>query len=336
MSGRDEAHGLGLAGRDEERGLGMRFAGLIGLLSWAMGCASGGAADWAFTREDPRGDQRLEHPEHPGIERRTFDLTRVELSHRGRELTLEATFAAPVRELDFRAARDRAVVMVPMTVDVYLDLGPGGRVDALPGRGVRFPAAEGWERVLVVSGLPDLSEDGLIHAHRVSIAGRTLKAVFELDLPVNAEAGVQVVVLATSMMGDGRVRAVGQHGECRVWDDFRCVLIGEDPPVLDALGEVNRGAPLAMLYAQPRETPAVARIPVVFVRGKLVGAAPVGAEVVVGQLATLYDGAGVAKATAVVLSVVGDTASLEVVSGDAEGVVGLELAPRRSSPEATP
>ncbi|HRE87895.1 MAG TPA: glucodextranase DOMON-like domain-containing protein [Myxococcota bacterium] len=270
---------------------------------------------------------RLEHPEHPGLERHTFDLTRVSLSHRGREVTVEATFAAPVRELDYRAARDRAVVMVPMTLDVYLDLAPGGRLDALPGRGVRFPAAEGWERVLVVSGLPDLSEDGLIHAHRVSIAGRTLKAVFELDLPVSAETGVQVVVLATSMSGEGRVRAVGRHGECRVWDDFRCVLIGEDPPVLDALGEVSRGAPLAMIYAQPREAPAVARIPVVFVRGKLVGVAPVGPETKAGQLATLYDGAGVAKATAVVLSVVGDTASLEVVSGDAEGAATVELAP---------
>lgn len=305
-------------------------------MSWAVGCASGGAPDWAFMREDPRGDMRLEHPEHPGIERHTFDLTRIQLSHRGRELTVEATFAAPVRELDYRAARDRAVVMVPMTLDVYLDLAPGGRIEGLPGRGIRFPASEGWERVLVVSGLPDLSEDGLIHAHRVSIAGRTLKAVFVLDLPITAAAGVQVAVLATSMAGDGRVRAVGKHGECRVWDDFRCVLVGQDPPILDALGEVSRGAPLAMIYERPRETPAVARIPIVFVRGKLVGAAPVGPETTVGQLATLYDEAGAAAATAVVLSVVGDTASLEVVSGDADGVVAIELAPRQPGLPTSP
>lgn len=313
-----------------------RSGALVGLLSWAVGCASGGAPDWAFSREDPRGDVRLEHPEHPGLERHTFDLTRVELSHRGRELTVEATFAAPVRELDYRAARDRAVVMVPMTLDVYLDIAPGGRVEGLPGRGIRFPASEGWERVLVVSGLPDLSEDGLIHAQRVSIAGRTLKAVFALDLPVTVATGVQVVVLATSMSGDGRVRAVGKHGECRVWDDFRCVLVGEDPPVLDALGEVSRGAPLAMSYDQAVERPQVARTPVVFVRGKLIGAAPVGPEVTVGQLATLYDGAGVAKATAVVLSVVGDTASLEVVSGEADGAVALELAPGKPKLPASP
>lgn len=301
-----------------------------------MGCASGGAPDWAFTREDPRGDMRLEHPEHPGIERHTFDLTRLDLSQRGRQLTVEATFAAPVRELDYRAARDRAVVMVPMTLDVYLDLEPGGRVEGLPGRGIRFPASEGWERVLVVSGLPDLSEDGLIHAQRVSIAGRTLKAVFDLDVAVTAATGVQVVVLATSMSGDGRVRAVGRHGECRVWDDFRCVLVGKDPPVIDALGEVSSGAPLAMVYDQPVPKPETARVPVIFVRGKLVGAAPVGPEAMVGQLATLYDAAGVAKATAVVLSVVGDTASLEVVSGDADGVVGLELAPRQPGFPASP
>lgn len=292
----------------------------------AAGCATV-PPNWTFSQVDPRGDTRLVHPEHPGMDGGSFDLTGLTLSQRGSELTVQATFVSPVRELDARPARDRAVTMVPMTLDVYLDFAPGGHVEALPGRGFRFPASDGWEKVLVVSGLADLNEDDLIHANRVAVAGRTLKAVFDLgSLVLPQTTGVQVVVMATAMSGDGRVRGVGTHGDCRVWDDYRCVLIGQDPPVIDALAEVQKGRPVAMNYPEGTVRETVARTPVVFVRGKLVGAAPVGPEVSVGQLGTLYGADGAAIATAVVLSVVGDTASLEVVGdGVADGAVSIEL-----------
>lgn len=289
-------------------------------------CASAGANNppWSFEMADPRGDVRLEHPAHPDIERGTFDLEHVKLERVGDRFELEVTFAAQVRRLtDVRPARDRVVEMVPMTIDVYLDTRDGGQVDALPGRGFRVPAGEAWDHVLVMSELPDLSETGLIHAQRVTVAGRRLHATF-LAAGVEDVRGVLVVVLATSSSGDGRVRQVGSTGECRVWDDFRCVLIGTDPPVIDALGEVKPGRPVALHYAEGRR-PAVSATPVIFVRGKLIGVAPIQpGQAIVGRFATVVDATGQALATAVVLSVVGDTASLEVTGeGTVEGATGV-------------
>lgn len=301
-------------------------------LSWALSsvvlgaCASAGATGtpWLFEMADPPGDIRLEHPAHPDLDKGTFDLERVKLERLGDRFVLEVTFVSPVKRLtDVRPARDRVVEMVPMTIDVYLDTRDGGHLEALPGRAFRVPAGEAWDHVLVLSELPDLSEDGLIHAQRVAIAGRRLRATF-LARGVEDVRGVLVVVLATSSSGSGRVRQVGTAGECRVWEDFRCVLIGNDPPIIDALGEVMPGRPVALHYADGQR-PTVATTPVIFVRGKLVGVAPVEAsQAVVGRFATVVDAAGKALATAVVVSVVGDTASLEVVGeGSAEGGMGV-------------
>ncbi len=306
------------------RGSKAHFGALASVMLGA--CASAGANNppWSFETVDPRGDTRLEHPAHPDIEKGTFDLEHVKLERVGDRFELELTFAAQVKRLtDVRPARDRVVEMVPMTVDIYLDTRDGGRVDALPGRGFRVPAGEAWDHVLVVTELPDLSEDGLIHTQRVSVAGRRLHATF-LAAGVEDVRGVLVVVLATSSSGDGRVRQVGTTGECRVWDDFRCVLIGTDPPVIDALGEVKPGRPVALHYPEGQR-PAVSATPVIFVRGKLVGVAPVEPQqAVVGRFATVVDAAGKALATAVVLSVVGDTASLEVIGeGTVEGATGV-------------
>lgn len=266
---------------------------------------------------DHGGDVRLEHPIHPGVDGGTFDLEHFTLERTAESWRVEATFASPVRLIgDVRAAQDRVVDMLPMTIDVYLDTRPdAGHLTALPGRDFRVPASEAWDRVLVVSSLPDVSEAGVVHALRVTPSGRRLTATFPasaIDEPVR---GLLVVVLATSATGQGRVRPAARGvAECRVWDEIRCHLVGDGPPVLDALAtDVSPGRPLPLLYlAGDRPTPK--GVPVVFQRGALISAAPIEAgQIEAGRLATVLDAGGRALGTAMVLSVSGDTASLELV-----------------------
>jgi len=289
-------------------------------LACAAGCSTASGVDapgWSWSAEDPIGDVRLEHPPHPVIERGTFDLERVSLARRGDGWRLEATFASPVPTLtEVRAARDRVIELLPMTVDVYLDTTPGaGHLAALPGRRFRVVASEAWDRALVASSAPGVFDDDVVLAQRVVAQGRKLVATFARDAVPDRVLGVLVVVLATSTSGEGGVRAVGTGGECRVWDDTRCLLAGEPPPVLDAAQvDIARGRPMRLVYADglrpiPRATP------IVFRRGALLGVAPVSeGEVEAGRLATVLADDGTALATAIVVSVVGDTASLELVS----------------------
>jgi len=307
------------------RSVGPAVVGLVGLLSGPLACASSEvrASELVLDFADAPGDVRLVHPIHPDLGPGTFDLEHVTLAKVGDAWRLEATFASPVPTMsDIRAARDRIVTMVPQTIDVYLDTVPeAGHIAALPGRDFRVPAGEAWDRVLVVSSMPDLSEDDVVQAARITASGRRLIATFPGDAIVGPVRGVLVVVLATSPTGDGRVRRVGHGGDCRVWDDDRCRLEGAGPPVLDALGlDVRVDRPLSLTYVSG-ERPKVSGIPVVFQRGTLLSAAPVVfAEVAKGRLATVLDAAGEALGTAIVLNVVGDTAALEVVgSSKVEG-----------------
>lgn len=284
------------------------------------GEVAGVGGEVLIDQDDAWNDVRLAHPDAPGIDRGTFDLEHLRLARDGEGWRLEATFRSPVRTLpEARAARDRVVEMLPQTIDVYLDLDPAkGQLAALPGRGFRVAAQEAWDRVLVVSSVPDLAERGVVYPSRVFAQGKKLVALFPGDaIPEAAVRGALAVVLATSTRQEGRVRRVAHGGDCRVWDDERCTLEGGDadgPPVLDALAsDVYRDRPIALTYLRG-ERPTPEGVPVVFVRGTLVTAAPVPAgEVSKGRLATVIDGAGRSLATAVVLTVVGDTASLELV-----------------------
>lgn len=291
----------------------------------AGGCASasdlrqapGPGGDPLFDHADHLGDVRLEHPPYPGIDGGTFDLEHFTLERSREGWRVEATFTSPVPTLtEVRAARDRVVAMVPQTLDVYLDLTPdAGHLAALPGRDFRVPASEAWDRVLVVSSVPDVDEAGVVHALRVTPSGRRLVATFPADAITAPVRGMLVVVLATSATAQGRVRPAGRGAaECRVWDEIRCHLVGDGPPVLDALAQdVRPDRPLPLTYVTG-DRPVAKGIPVVFQRGALISAAPVAAgEVEKGRLATVLDAGGVALGTAVVVSVSGDTASLEVV-----------------------
>lgn len=293
-----------------------------------LGCASA-PAEVIFDLEDPSGDVRLTHPPQQGIQDGTFDLDRATLVRRGDRLIAELTFGAPVRVMrGVRLSEDRVRDVWPQSVDIYLDtLADAGAVETLPGRDFHVPAAEAWDRVLAISAIDDLTAPGLVRPLHVVTRGRQIVATFDARDVHRQIRGGLVVVLAASARGTGRVRPVRPAlGDCHVWDDDRCTLTGTGPPVLDSTSQVVAGRPVALTYAEG-ERPRPRPIPVVFHQGELVSASPVvGAQLVEGALATVVDAAGEALATAVVLSVVGDVASLRLVGplgGVAAGVVPI-------------
>ncbi len=310
-----------------------RAAGLLAALSLGLaggGCASAPTSPPLIDATDPRGDVRLDHPPRSGISDRTFDLEALTLARRadGRwELT--ATFAEPLRPLTAeRRSEDQVVDLLPQTLDLYLDTtADAGHVGALEGRGFDVPAAEAWDRALVVSSLDGLRHDDLRRPQQTIVRGRRLVAVFDADAITPPIRGYLAVVLATSPRGQGWVRRVTPGpGNCHAWDDARCTVAGEGPAVFDATSQVAPGRPIQLTYAEG-ERPAPAIVPVVFTRGALLGAAPVSAgDVREGQPATVVDADGRPLASAIVIAVVGDTASLKRVGeADLDGAAGVVL-----------
>jgi hypothetical protein len=106
------------------------------------------------------------------------------------------------------------------------------------------------------------------------------------------------------------------------------VLAGEAPAVIAATSPIDGARPVALSYRDEALRPTPLTTPIVFVRGTLVGAAPVGAgDAVAGAIAALVAADGRALASAVVLNVVGDTATLEVLGGaSADGASGVVFA----------
>jgi hypothetical protein len=277
-----------------------------------------------YEASDPPGDTRLAFPDHPTVRTESFDLTYVSVGTTRDHVIVTARFARPVEPVRWaRIEQGQATTILPMTVDVYLDTTlEAGQLRALPARGFHVPASEAWDRVLVLSSVPRLREDGVVKPAHLTHRNDTVVGVFDREEVGGPILGVGVVVLATSADSEGFVRAASAwKGDCTVWEDLRCTLIGEAPPIIDAVGGALRtGGMLALDYPGGARPPAQ-RTPVVFQRGKLLGAAPVDPELISdGTLATVFDEGGTPMATAIVVSVVGDTASLELLEGPpAEG-----------------
>ena len=289
-----------------------------------LGCAP---RTLVYSVEDPTGDVRLAHPEAPSISRGTFDLIRLNVFQTPRNVVVEATFAAPIQPVEIGMVdphANRRRTRYAQTVDVYLDLQPGGEVEALRGRGFTVPAFEAWDTVLVVSTFERSVHPKAVIASHVSHYGRTLRAVFPKDALAGPPRGVLVAVLATSVSGEGGVRSVGTlPGECQTWDEVRCTLVGTGPAVLDATQSVEGGV-ISLAYAEAARPKAV-HVPVVFSRGPLVTAAPIPLGVVEGSPATVYGAAGQPLGVAVVQMVTGDTATLRVVGEDLTGPASVSF-----------
>lgn len=232
----------------------------------AVSCA-GHKAQWQpdeeiLTRDDPAGDVRLEHPPHPEIARGTFDLKRLDFGRSAEYVFVTATFAAPVRPLaGVRLTEDKVVDIYPQTIDIYLDTKRGtGYIEALPGRGFHVPASEAWDKVLVISSLPDPFHAEAVRPLHLTASGRKLTAVFRRQEVPDELLGVLAVVMATSVRGEGRVLPVKKwRGDCQNWDQERCNLYGEGPAVIDASTKVEKGKPIRLSYLAGSPPPSTLR-----------------------------------------------------------------------------
>ena len=270
---------------------------------------------WSIS--DPSGDARLRHPDHPQIRPGTFDLTHFELLETETQLIAIVTFAAVIRPIqNVRLSEDRRATIFPQTVDIYLDTTPGaGAVETLPDRNIHIPANEAWDQVLVMSSIRDMHVGGVIYASHLSASGRTLIGTFDKSRLEGTIKGALVLVLASASRGDGRVRLASTFkGVCTDWNPNRCTLLGSGPPILDSTVKITEQGPVALTYFGDAPRPAPKTIPVVFRRGRLIGAAPVTSKrIKQGNFATIFNDKGNAIASAVVVSVVDDTASLEII-----------------------
>ena len=280
---------------------------------------------------DAAGDLRVTHPPADGIQNGSFDLVSFTLLETATTIIAKAEFAAPVRKLrNIRLSEDRVATIYPQTIDIYVDTTPRtGSIKTLPGREVYVPASHAWERVLVMSSIRDLYEPGVVYPTHLIASGRTLTGTFDkqdIEAPIR---GALVLVAATSTRGDGRIRLASPFkGTCTDWNQDRCTLIGAGPPILDSTSDIASGRPTALTYFQKRHTPRPHTTPIVFRRGRLVGAGPVGSDrLKPGHMATILDKQSRAIATAVIVSLVDGTASLEVLGGanvDAAAHVSFE------------
>jgi hypothetical protein len=297
----------------------------IALCGAWTGCASAGAPkpeSIVLSEADAAHDLRLRHPPNDAIPEGAFDVEHVELGLAGEKLVAVVTFRSPVNVLRYVRVRYRDVGPVfPQTVDIYLDTTPGaGHTEALADRGFYVPTSEAWDKVLVLTSLPAVDHEDAVFPQALYSDGRKLVGIFRASDVPGTILGALVTVSATSPVGSGRIRLVTPWlGDCLVWEDLRCTLEGEGPAVIDVVGTL-RDTRIAQLTYLDGSRPRGDEVPVVFQRGKMVGAAPVSADLIAeGTLATLLNGEGDALATAVVVSVAGDTASLEIVSGALQG-----------------
>ena len=270
---------------------------------------------------DPAGDVRLIHPQHPAIGSGTFDLSSFELLETETHIIAKAEFVSPVRIIhNIRLSEDRRASVYPQTVDIYIDSSPEvGDVKTLPDREVYVPANEAWDQVLVMSSIRELHTPGTVYASHLIVRGRTFIGAFpkaDINLPIR---GALVLVAATSARGDGRIRKASTFkGVCTDWNQDRCTLLGSGPPILDSTSTIDAKQPVPLRYLDGQTRPPAVTYPVVFRRGRLIGVAPVSHDrIKPGMIATVFDKEGQAIATAVVLNLVEDTVSLEVV-GDSE------------------
>ncbi len=302
-----------------------------------MGCATGrpsylgdGASEILLDLPDPAGDVRLRHPAAPGVEKGTFDLRRVVVRRLSDHIEVTATFSAPPRTLaPLPDDVDRSRPWLLPTVDVYLDLVAGkGDARALPGRAFFLPTDAAWDAALVLGPGVETPDGAVWNAEHLVTSGRTLRGRFPLDAVQGEVRTALAVVLATSPRATGHVRQVGVlKGDCSTWDDDRCQLDGQGPPVLDATGpiagDVISASPVLAASGAPgvvppeASAPSAPSAPVAFYGSGLVVVSPVSPELArtltLGLLATLQDAEGRAVGTAVIESLASTAVSMRVI-----------------------
>lgn len=240
----------------------MRLA-LTGLaLAAALTATPAFGAEWTF--KDPRGDDKgpgsYEYPSDAVYKPGSFDLQKVEIEADGDTVRFVVHFARKLED-PWNSKEWGGNGFSLQFVQIYLDKdgkAGSGSVDALPGLNARFPAAQAWDRVVLLSpqGRARLQSEidakagdrkaAIVIPKSVRARGRRLVAeVATKDLGSAPAAGWSVQVVVQSNEGYPRSQDLltrpvneipGAHrfGGGNDWD---C-----DPHVIDLLAGAGAGA----------------------------------------------------------------------------------------------
>lgn len=123
--------------------------------------------------EDPRGDDygpgTYTYPSGSQFQRGDFDLRKVELRVSRDHLIIEVTFGAQFRRPNMVRKTHAGEIRLEheiyvQNIDLYIDREPGGLRDALPGRKVRFSAAQAWDVAVLITPRPHAARSALSSA----------------------------------------------------------------------------------------------------------------------------------------------------------------------------
>jgi hypothetical protein len=280
---------------------GYHSIGMVGfvLVCAVWFCACTTAALHVRSVEDPRADDHgpgeYTYPSGRLHTRGSLDLRRLRLAQYSDRIEVRVYFG---RKIPVAKARPlgpdiRTDLFLP-TVDIYLDLAPGGSSQGLPGRRVAFAPHEGWETAMVLSPIASTirgafgAVDRPVYvAEGVRVQGRVLVARFPIKVLQGQSldnVGVAVTVASSVLATTFRTQFKGKwptagvrevtskSGRCGRWeeslDGSPCTLGGcapcaSHPRVMDVLWP-KRGYQEALLsrYKEGRN----AMIPMVYSR----------------------------------------------------------------------
>lgn len=286
---------------------------LRALLAVAL-LATPAAAD-TLVLTDPAGDSHgpgsYTYPGPPLLPEGALDLAEVILEDQGDTVAIEVRFHRRIRTAQVRLSQDEPREVFAPQIDVYIDTdrAPGsGATAAVPGRNVAFPDGFAWDRLVVLSAIPERvrsSLDGRLELgpalvpHDVRVRGRSLFArVRTADLGGSPSPDWAFAVAVTSSTFATSVAAVVDPGSdaarnvftrevapvvgtCANWEEDTdgspctfggCSPCGGHPRVLDALDAPGLPSPAALADFTPDVR--LAALPVVVPSGKAAKAAP--------------------------------------------------------------
>ena len=103
--------------------------------------------------KDPTGDDNgpgnYTYPTDGVYKRGSFDLTGLDVESKGGKVTFDVTVNSPLED-PWGMKGGFAVQMI----FIFLDTGPGGFTDSLPGLNVKFDEANAWDKVVILSPQP--------------------------------------------------------------------------------------------------------------------------------------------------------------------------------------
>lgn len=257
---------------------------------------------------DAHGPGTYVYPGPPLLPEGALDLDQVLLHDKGDTVEIEVRLHRRIRTVDVRLSADDPRTVFAPQVDLYIDQGPGGATACVPGRQVAFPAGFAWDRVVVLTSVPDKVATSLsgrpelgaaLVPYDVRVRGRTLVArvrTAELGGAPSPDWSYAVAVtsatFATSVAAaidptsaaarNAFTREVAPTvGSCANWAEAvdgspctfgGCAPCGGHPRVLDALDAPGLPSPQALAdYGGGR----LAELPVVTPSGRPRAEAPI-------------------------------------------------------------